>query len=81
METTWPVLTVLTFLPLVGVVFLLLIRGDEEVVVRNARNVALWVSGFRFCLRWRCYGILIQTMMAISSLIGATGWRMKASVI
>ena len=43
--TTWPVLTVLTFLPLVGVIFLLLIRGDDEVVSRNARNVALWVSG------------------------------------
>src|SRR6056300_1525346 len=50
METTWPVLTVLTFLPLVGVVFLLLIRGDEEVVVRNSRNVALWVSGFTLLL-------------------------------
>ena len=39
--TTWPVLTVLTFLPLIGVVFLLLIRGDEDVVSRNARNVAI----------------------------------------
>ena len=48
--TTWPVLTVLTFLPLIGVVFLLLIRGDEEVVSHNARNVALWVSGFTFLL-------------------------------
>ncbi len=48
METTWPILTVLTFLPLIGVVFLLLIRGDDEVVVRNSRNVALWVSGFTF---------------------------------
>jgi len=46
METTWPVLTVLTFLPLMGVVFLLLIRGDDDVVIRNSRNVALWVSGF-----------------------------------
>ncbi len=50
METTWPVLTVLTFLPLIGVVFLLLIRGDEEVVVRNSRNVALWVSSFTFLI-------------------------------
>ena len=50
METTWPVLTVLTFLPLIGVVFLLLIRGDEEVVIRNSRNVALWVSGFTFLI-------------------------------
>ncbi|MGC6484243.1 MAG: NADH-quinone oxidoreductase subunit M [Candidatus Puniceispirillales bacterium] len=50
METTWPVLTILTFLPLIGVVFLLLIRGDQDVVVRNARNVALWVSGFTFIM-------------------------------
>ena len=50
METTWPVLTILTFLPMIGVVFLLLIRGDEDVVIRNARNVALWVSGFTFIM-------------------------------
>ena len=48
METTWPVLTVLTFLPLVGMLFLLLIRGDDDLVMRNSRNVALWVSGFTF---------------------------------
>ena len=46
METTWPILTILTFLPMIGVVFLLLIRGDDDVVIRNSRNVALWVSGF-----------------------------------
>ena len=45
MQTEWPVLSVLTFLPLAGVLFLLLIRGSEEVVRRNARQVALWVSG------------------------------------
>ena len=50
METTWPVLTILTFLPMIGVVFLMLIRGDEEIVIRNARNVALWVSGFTFIM-------------------------------
>ena len=50
METNWPVLTVLTFLPMIGVVFLLLIRGEEELVRRNARNVALWVSGFTLLL-------------------------------
>ena len=50
MQTEWPVLTVLTFLPLAGVVFLLLIRGSEAVVARNARHVALWVSGFTLLL-------------------------------
>ena len=40
METTWPILTILTFLPMIGVVFLLLIRGDDDVVIRNSRTVS-----------------------------------------
>ena len=40
----WPILSLVTFLPLVGVVFLLLIRGDPEIVARNSRHVALWAS-------------------------------------
>jgi NADH-quinone oxidoreductase subunit M len=50
MDTTWPILTVFTFLPLIGVVFLSLIRGDDEVVALNSRNVALWVSTFTFLM-------------------------------
>ena len=48
MIDNWPILSIVTFLPLAGVLFLLLIRGDEASVARNARNVALWVSGFTF---------------------------------
>ena len=48
MLDTWPILTIVTFLPLVGVLFLLMIRGDEAVVAQNARQVTLWVSGFTF---------------------------------
>ncbi len=44
----FPWLSVITFAPLVGVFFILLIRGDEEIVVRNARWVALWVSLITF---------------------------------
>ncbi|CAK0762200.1 NADH-quinone oxidoreductase subunit M [uncultured Gammaproteobacteria bacterium] len=40
----WPILTLTTFLPLVGAAFILLIRGDAEVVARNSKNVALWTS-------------------------------------
>ncbi|MFO0404878.1 MAG: NADH-quinone oxidoreductase subunit M [Labrys sp. (in: a-proteobacteria)] len=40
----WPILTITTFLPLVGVAAILLIRGDEEVVKRNTRFVALWTT-------------------------------------
>ncbi len=34
---TWPILSVTTFLPLVGAVFILLLRGGDEAAKRNAR--------------------------------------------
>jgi len=40
----WPVLSLTTFLPLVGAAFVFLLRGEEAVVARNARNVALWTT-------------------------------------
>ncbi|WP_337995659.1 NADH-quinone oxidoreductase subunit M [Oleispirillum naphthae] len=46
----WPLLSIITFLPLVGVVFILMIRGDEEIVTRNARNVALLTAGATFVM-------------------------------
>jgi NADH-quinone oxidoreductase subunit M len=46
----FPVLSLLTFLPLIGVLFILIIRGDEETVARNSRRVALYMSGFVFLL-------------------------------
>jgi len=48
--TELPILTILIFLPLLGALLILSIRGDDEVVARNARNVALWASGFTFVL-------------------------------
>jgi NADH-quinone oxidoreductase subunit M len=44
----WPILTIVTFLPLLGALFLLMVRGEEEVVAQNARHVTLWVTGFTF---------------------------------
>jgi NADH-quinone oxidoreductase subunit M len=46
----WPLLSLVTFLPLLGAAIILVIRGDTEVVVRNARSVALWTSGVTFVL-------------------------------
>ncbi|WP_096701827.1 NADH-quinone oxidoreductase subunit M [Magnetospirillum sp. 15-1] len=40
----WPLLSLTTFLPLLGALFILTIRGETEVVARNARNVALLTS-------------------------------------
>ena len=48
--TNLPVLTLITFLPLVGAAFILMIRGDSDTVARNTRNVALWTSLITFFL-------------------------------
>jgi NADH-quinone oxidoreductase subunit M len=41
---TWPILSVVTFLPLIGAVLILLVRGDDEAAKRNARWIALWTT-------------------------------------
>ncbi|TVQ34662.1 MAG: NADH-quinone oxidoreductase subunit M [Geminicoccaceae bacterium] len=47
----WPLLSLVIFLPLVGVLFILAIRNeDEEVVAQNAKAVALWTSSITFLL-------------------------------
>jgi NADH-quinone oxidoreductase subunit M len=46
----WPLLSLVTFLPLVGTAFILMTRGDEALVARNARNIALWTSLIDFAL-------------------------------
>jgi NADH-quinone oxidoreductase subunit M len=43
-------LTIITFLPLVGAAFIAGVRGEEQHVSRNARWVALWTSGAVFLL-------------------------------
>src|ERR1700683_2538485 len=46
----WPLLSLVTFLPLVGAGFILTTRGDAEIVARNAKNIALWTSIIVFLL-------------------------------
>jgi len=47
----WPLLSLVIFLPLVGVAFIVAIRADdEEVVAQNAKAVALWTSTITFFL-------------------------------
>jgi NADH-quinone oxidoreductase subunit M len=40
----FPILSLVTWLPLVGALFIMFIRGDEAVVASNARWMALWTS-------------------------------------
>jgi NADH-quinone oxidoreductase subunit M len=46
----WPLLSLITFLPLVGAAFIFMTRGEPETVARNARYLALWTSLITFAL-------------------------------
>ena len=48
----FPILSAITFLPLLGVLIILSIKGEKEIVERNARNAALLttVATFLFSL-------------------------------
>ncbi|MGE0613032.1 MAG: NADH-quinone oxidoreductase subunit M [Hyphomicrobiales bacterium] len=50
MSLGWPILSAVTFLPLLGALFIFAIRGNDEVAIRNARYVALWTTTFTFLL-------------------------------
>ena len=44
----FPILSFLTFFPLVGVIFILLRRGSDEVVERSSKNISILVSVINF---------------------------------
>ena len=48
--TTWPILSVVTFLPIVGALLIYLVRGDDEAARRNARWIALWTTLITFAV-------------------------------
>jgi NADH-quinone oxidoreductase subunit M len=47
---SWPILSVVTFLPLVGVLFCLVVNGPKEAVDRNCRSAALLTSVVTFLI-------------------------------
>jgi NADH-quinone oxidoreductase subunit M len=52
----WPILSILTFLPIIGALFVLAIRGDDEVAVGNMRWVALWTTLITFFIALMLWG-------------------------
>lgn len=47
----WPILSIVTFLPLLGAALIFLFaRGTDEVVARNSRWMALWTTLFTFVI-------------------------------
>jgi NADH-quinone oxidoreductase subunit M len=54
---SWPILSTVTFLPLVGALWIMVMQGDDEAVKRHARWAALWTTLITFAvslyLVWR----------------------------
>jgi NADH-quinone oxidoreductase subunit M len=48
--TGWPILSLVTFLPLVGALLIVIIRGDDENTRRNIYWTALWTTVITFIL-------------------------------
>ena len=48
--TTWPILSVVTFLPIVGALLIYAVRGEDEAAARNARWIALWTTLVTFAI-------------------------------
>ena len=51
--TTWPILSVVTFLPVVGALLIYISRGDDEATRRNSRWIALWTT----LITWFMFGL------------------------
>jgi len=52
----WPILSTITFLPLLGALLIAALRGRDEAASRNARFIALWTALVTFALSlllWR----------------------------
>jgi len=52
----WPILSTITFLPLLGALLIVALRGSDEAASRNARFIALWTTLVTFALSlllWR----------------------------
>jgi NADH-quinone oxidoreductase subunit M len=50
LSMSWPILSVVTFLPMVGALLILIIRGDDESARRNVYYVAFWTTLVTFAV-------------------------------
>ena len=48
--SSWPIISLVTFLPLVGALFCLVVQGPKEAVDRNCRSAALLTSVATFLI-------------------------------
>ncbi len=71
---TWPLLSIVTFAPLLGaLLILLMVRGDREATDRNARWLALWASLATFLISLLIW-INFDTGTADFQFVEKTAW-------
>ena len=71
---TWPLLSIVTFAPLVGALLILvMVRGDREATDRNARWLALWASLATFLISLLIW-INFDTGTADFQFVEKTAW-------
>ena len=79
---TWPILSVVTFLPLVGALLLLTLRGESDAVKCNARYIALWTTIVTFVVsllllaRFDASSANYQFVESMPWLSGKIGYKM-----
>ena len=71
--TGWPILSTVTFLPLVGVLLILFIRDESESALRNIRTIALWTTVVH--LR----GVAVRSGSASTMPIPASSWSRRST--
>ncbi|HYX00727.1 MAG TPA: NADH-quinone oxidoreductase subunit M [Reyranella sp.] len=59
--SSWPILSLVTFLPLLGALFCLVVNGPKEAVDRNCRSAALLTSVVTFLISLLLWGRFDQT--------------------
>ena len=55
MLSSWPILSIVIFLPLLGVLFILLASGNNKSSEHNCKMLAMWVSCFTFVVSLLLY--------------------------
>ena len=48
--TTWPILSVVTFLPVLGALVIYISRGDDDAARSNSRWIAIWATLITFAV-------------------------------
>ena len=73
---SWPILSVVTFLPLLGAAFIMLVRGDDGLARGTARWVALWTTLVTFAISLVLIGRFDPSSPEYQFVESATGWAL-----